>query len=46
MGLEWRTVKEAPFYMMSNERHVKSCERYVRTFNGKVYCIWKHIPRS
>ena len=41
--MEWRTVKEAPFYMVSDEGHVKSLERKVKSFNGKVEC-YKHIP--
>ena len=43
--IEWRTIEEAPYYMVSNEGHVKSCKRDVKTFNGKVECF-RHIPET
>ena len=43
--MKWRTIKEAPFYMVSDEGHVKSCERDVLTFNGKTWC-YRHIPET
>ncbi len=43
--MKWRTIKEAPYYMVSDEGHVKSLERDVLTFNGKVEC-YKHIPET
>lgn len=43
--MEWRTIKEAPFYMVSNEGHIKSCAREVKTFNGKAICFRK-IPEK
>ena len=36
--MKWKIIKEAPFYMVSEEGHVKSCARKVRMWNGKVYC--------
>ena len=27
----WKVIKEAPFYMVSNEGRIKSCERDVYT---------------
>lgn len=44
-NMKWRTIKEAPYYMVSDEGHVKSCERDVLTFNGKVWC-YRHIPET
>ena len=41
--MKWRTIKEAPYYMVSDEGHVKSLERDVLSFNGKVEC-YRHIP--
>ena len=43
--MKWRTIKEAPYYMVSDEGHVKSLERDILTFNGKVEC-YKHIPET
>ncbi len=43
--MKWRTIKEAPYYMVSDEGHVKSLERDVLTFNGKVQC-YRHIPET
>lgn len=43
--IEWRTIEEAPYYMVSDEGHVKSCERDVKTFNGKVEC-YRHVPET
>lgn len=43
--MEWRTIKEAPFYMVSSEGQVKSLERKVKTFNGKVEC-YRHVPET
>lgn len=43
--MKWRTIKEAPFYMVSDEGHVKSVERYVLTFNGHVWC-YRHVPET
>lgn len=43
--MEWRTIKEAPYYMVSDEGHIKSCERKVLTFNGKVECL-RDIPEN
>lgn len=41
--MKWRIIKEAPYYMVSDEGHVKSLERDVLTFNGRVEC-YRHIP--
>lgn len=43
--MRWRTIKEAPYYMVSDEGHVKSLERDVLSFNGKAYC-YRHIPET
>ena len=43
--MKWRVIKEAPYYMVSDEGHVKSLERDVLTFNGKVEC-YRHIPET
>lgn len=43
--MKWRVIKEAPFYMVSDEGHVKSIERDVLTFNGRTWC-YRHIPET
>lgn len=43
--MEWRIIKEAPFYMISSEGHVKSCARKVKTFNGQVVC-YRTVPET
>lgn len=43
--MKWKIIKEAPFYMVSEEGHVKSCARKVRMWNGKVYC-YKNIKET
>ena len=41
----WKKIEEAPFYMASDKGHIKSLERKVKTFNGKVDCL-RHIPET
>lgn len=41
----WKTIKEAPCYMVSNKGHIKSCCRKVYTFNGKTWC-YIEIPET
>ena len=41
----WKRIEEAPYYMVSDKGHVKSLERGVKTFNGKVDCI-RRIPET
>lgn len=43
--MEWKIIKEAPFYMVSSEGHVKSCKRKIKMFNGKVEC-YRNIPET
>lgn len=43
--MEWRIIKEAPFYMVSDEGHIKSCARKIKSFNGKVEC-YQNIPET
>lgn len=43
--MEWKTIKEAPYYLVSDEGHIKSVERYVKTFNGNAECL-RHIPET
>lgn len=43
--MKWRIIKEAPYYMVSDEGHVKSLERDVLTFNGHAEC-YRHIPET
>lgn len=41
----WKKIEEAPYYMASDKGHIKSLERDVKTFNGKVDCM-RHIPET
>jgi len=41
----WKRIEEAPYYMASDKGHIKSLEREVKTFNGKVDCM-RHIPET
>ena len=41
----WKKIDEAPYYMASDKGHIKSLERDVKTFNGKVDCM-RHIPET
>lgn len=43
--MEWRPIKNAPYYLVSDEGHVKSVERFVKTFNGEKECL-RHIPET
>lgn len=43
--MEWRPIKNAPYYLVSDEGHVKSVERFVKTFNGKKECL-RYIPET
>lgn len=45
MLMEWRPIKNAPYYLVSDEGHVKSVERFVKTFNGEKECL-RHIPET
>lgn len=36
--MEWRTIQEAPFYVVSSEGHVKSCYRKIPMWNGLNWC--------
>lgn len=43
--MEWKPIKNAPYYLVSDEGHVKSVERFVKTFNGEKECL-RHIPET
>lgn len=43
--MEWRPIKNAPYYLVSDEGHMKSVERFVKTFNGEKECL-RHIPET
>lgn len=43
--MEWKPIKNAPYYLVSDEGHVKSIERFVKTFNGEKECL-RHIPET
>lgn len=43
--MEWKPIKNAPYYLVSDEGHVKSVERFVKTFNGEKECL-KYIPET
>lgn len=43
--MEWRPIKNTPYYLVSDEGHVKSVERFVKTFNGEKECL-RHIPET
>lgn len=43
--MEWRPIKNAPYYLVSDEGHVKSVERFVKTFNGEKECL-RYIPET
>ena len=43
--MEWRPIKNAPYYLVSDEGHVKSVERFVKTFNGEKECL-RHMPET
>ena len=45
MLMEWRPIKNAPYYLVSDEGHVKSVERFVKTFNGEKECL-RHMPET
>ena len=42
--MEFRLIPEAPFYAVSDEGHVMSISRLVKTWNGKTWC-YKNIPK-
>lgn len=43
--MEWRPIKNAPYYLVSDEGYVKSVERFVKTFNGEKEYL-RHIPET
>lgn len=44
-NIKFTTIKEAPYYMVSNKGHIKSLARQVKTFNGHVEC-YRSIPEK
>lgn len=40
--MKFKVIPEAPFYLVSDEGHIRSLGRMVQTYNGKVWCF-RHV---